>query len=144
MSTLQAGPAPFPDAEQQQELESWCSWSGPTLVIEATGVPASFENAVRMAAPTARIVQVGISTAVAALSIRDVPFKELDIRGSRNSLNLIPAALDVLNRHQDLAQLLITHTFGLGQLDAAFATLLDPGQNVGKILVNMPASNQAP
>ncbi|MGB9034364.1 MAG: alcohol dehydrogenase catalytic domain-containing protein [Paeniglutamicibacter sp.] len=140
VATLKAGSGEFPNPEQQAELESWCPLSGPSLVIEATGVPVSFENAVRLAAPTARIVQVGISTATAALSMRDVHFKELDIRGSRNSLNLIPEALEVLNRHHDLAYKLITHSFDLKQLGQAFETMLDPGQNVGKIVIDMPAS----
>ncbi|MFL4475730.1 alcohol dehydrogenase catalytic domain-containing protein [Paeniglutamicibacter sp. MACA_103] len=143
VATLQAGSGPFPSQEQQQQIDALCPLSGPTLVIEATGVPASFENAVRLAAPTARIVQVGISTHTAALSMRDVPFKELDIRGSRNSLNLIPAALEVLNRHQDLAYQLITHGFELEQLDEAFRTMLDPAQDVGKIVIDMPAGNPA-
>lgn len=143
VATLQAGSGPFPSEGQQLELDSWCQLSGPTLVIEATGVPASFENAVRLAAPTARIVQVGISTGTAALSMREVPFKELDIRGSRNSLNLIPAALEVLNRHQDLAYQLVTHGFEFEQLGEAFETMLDPTQNVGKIVINMPAGSPA-
>lgn len=143
VATLKAGSGEFPNSEQQAELNGWCPLSGPSLVIEATGVPVSFENAVNLAAPTARIVQVGISTATATLSMRDVPFKELDIRGSRNSLNLIPEALEVLNRHHDLAYRLITHSFELTQLGEAFETMLDPGQDVGKIVINMPASNPA-
>ncbi|MDD0856816.1 hypothetical protein NHF46_01330 [Arthrobacter alpinus] len=67
----------------------------------------------------------------------------MDIRGSRNSLNLIPEALEVLNRHHDLAYRLITHSFELTQLGEAFETMLDPGQDVGKIVINMPASNPA-
>ena len=144
VATLQAGSGPFPNIEQQEVLDHWCTLSCPSLVIEATGVPASFENAVRLAAPTARIVQVGISTQTAALSMRDVPFKELDIRGSRNSLNLIPEALAVLDRHHDLAHQLISHSFKLEQLDAAFHTMLDREQNVGKIIIDMPAAKREP
>ncbi|MCW4464737.1 alcohol dehydrogenase catalytic domain-containing protein [Glutamicibacter sp. MNS18] len=140
VATLQAGTNPFPDRRGQALLEESCQMSGPSLVIEATGAAASFENAVRLAAPTARIVQVGISVATASLSMRDIPFKELDIRGSRNSLNLIPEALDVLNRHHELAYRLITHSFGLNQLPQAFETMADRTAQVGKILIDMPAS----
>ncbi|MCC3281476.1 alcohol dehydrogenase catalytic domain-containing protein [Arthrobacter caoxuetaonis] len=143
VGTLLAGSGPFPDAAQRKELESWCRMSGPTLLIEATGAPASFENALSLAAPTARIVQVGISTATAALSMRTVPFKELDILGSRNSVNLIPAALAALNRHQDLAEKLITHTFELAAIQEAFETMLDPAQGAGKIVISMPVREPA-
>lgn len=143
VATIAAGTDPFPDAAGADVLAEHCPLGGPTLVIEATGVPVSFENAVRLAAPTARVVQVGISTAVAALSMREVPFKELDIRGSRNSLNLIPEALEVLNTRQDLAYKLITHSFGVGQLSEAFTTMEDPTAQVGKIIIDMPVANEA-
>lgn len=143
VATLQAGSQGFPDSAQRKVLESWCRMSGPTLLIEATGAPASFENALSLAAPTARIVQVGISTATAALSMRTVPFKELDILGSRNSANLIPAALAALNRHRDLAESLITHTFELAGIQEAFETMLDPARGAGKIVITMPVREPA-
>lgn len=141
-ATITAGTDPFPNNDDADLLAEACPMGGPTLVIEATGVPVSLENAVRLAAPTARIVQVGISTGVAGLSMRHVPFKELDIRGSRNSLNLIPEALEVLNVRQDLANKLITHSFGLAQLDEAFETMGDPAAQVGKIVIDLPVTAQ--
>jgi L-gulonate 5-dehydrogenase len=136
-------PGPFPSPGQRESFEQACLGSGPTLVIEATGVPASFENAVRLAGPTGRIVQVGISARAAALSLRDLPFKELDIRGSRNSLNLIPDALRLLAAHQDQAHDLVTHRFPLADLNAAFHTMSDPTQEVGKIVIDLPAAQPA-
>ena len=120
---------------------AWGAAAGPTLVIEATGVPLSFETAVRLAAPTARIVQVGISARNAALSLREVPFKELEIRGSRNSLNLIPDALEIIARRQDLAARLVTHRFAFDALAEAFETMIDPEQPVGKIVIDLPAAS---
>jgi len=143
VATVTAGPDPFPSVADAQVLAEACPMAGPTLVIEATGVPESLENAVRLAAPTARIVQVGISTASAALSMRDIPFKELDIRGSRNSLNLIPEVLEILNTRHDLAYELITHSFGLHQLNQAFETMEDRSARVGKIIINMPVAHEA-
>ncbi|OAV51145.1 alcohol dehydrogenase catalytic domain-containing protein [Enteractinococcus helveticum] len=139
-ATISAGTDPFPSVEGAKVLAEACPMAGPTLVIEATGVPASLENAVRLAAPTARVVQVGISTASAALSMRDIPFKELDIRGSRNSLNLIPEALEILNKRHDLADALITHTFDFQQLNQAFETMGNRSAQVGKIVIDMPVT----
>jgi L-gulonate 5-dehydrogenase len=143
IATLTAGTDPFPNEQDAKVLAETCPMAGPTLVIEATGVPVSLENAVRLAAPTARVVQVGISTASAALSMRDVPFKELDIRGSRNSLNLIPEALGILNKRRDLAEALITHRFDFQQLNQAFETMEDRSAQVGKIVIAMPAATGA-
>src|SRR5699024_10270432 len=141
VATISAGVDPFPSPEDTKVLAEACQMAGPTLVIEATGVPVSLANAVRLAAPTARVVQVGISDTTAALSLRDSPFKELDIRGSRNSLNLIPEALEMLAKHQDLAAELITHDFEFAQLPKAFETMGDRNDQVGKIVIDLPAAN---
>jgi len=132
--------ATFAPGAKEMPRETWGAAAGPTLIIEATGVPASFETAVRLAAPTARLVQVGISSRNASLSLRDIPFKELDIRGSRNSLNLIPEALEVLARHQEQAAQLVTHRFAFGSLGQAFETMIDPSHAVGKIIIDLPAA----
>jgi L-gulonate 5-dehydrogenase len=130
----------FPDPGQAGELAA-LGWA-PALVIEATGVPASLENAVRVAAPAGRIVQVGISTGTAALPMTDLPFKELDLLGSRNSLNLIPAGLELLARHRQQVQALVTHRFGLEDLQQAFRTMQDRTQKTGKVMIDMPAARR--
>lgn len=130
----------FPDAEQARVLAELTDGSGPSLLIEATGVPASLATAVELAASAGRIVQVGISDRPVTLPLKAIPFKELDILGSRNSLNLIPEALLLLDAHREQANALITHRFDFAELDAAFAALADRSRGVGKALINMPAA----
>ena len=63
--TLLVDPAAsFPDAVQAARLDELTDGYGPILVIEATGVPSSLENAIRLVASAGRIVQVGISARV--------------------------------------------------------------------------------
>jgi L-gulonate 5-dehydrogenase len=139
--TVRIDPAEqFPSAGQSAAIDALTDGNGPILVIEATGVPASFENAVRITASAGRIVQVGISPRSAALSLKDVPFKELDILGSRNSLNLIPDALALLARHQEQARILLTHRFAFENLQEAYELMRSRTGNVGKILIEMPAA----
>jgi L-gulonate 5-dehydrogenase len=133
--------AGFPDAEQGARLDQLTGGYGPMLVIEATGVPSSLENAIRLVASAGRIVQVGISPHSAAVSMKDVPFKELDLMGSRNSLNLIPDGLALLARHPDQARALMTHRFGFGNLQQAYELMSNRTGKVGKILIEMPAAH---
>jgi L-gulonate 5-dehydrogenase len=136
--------ADFP-AEQLAEYIGEQAPDGPDLVIEATGVPSSLTNAIRAVAPAGRVVQVGISTRPTNFPLNLVPFKEVDILGSRNSQGLIPQALELIGRHQETVRSLLTHRFPVEDLDAAFATLSDPSQDVGKILIDMPtAASSAP
>lgn len=110
---------------------------GPQLVIEATGVPSSQLNALNAVAPAGRVVQVGISTRPAVFPMNLLPFKEVDLLGSRNSQGLIPEALALIARYPDTVRGLLTHRFGVRELGAAFKTMQDPSQKVGKILIDM-------
>lgn len=112
-------------------------------MIEATGVPSSLENAIRLVASAGRIVQVGISPRTAAVPMKEIPFKELDLMGSRNSLNLIPDGLALLARHPDQARALMTHRFGFENLQQAYELMRNRTEKVGKILIEMPAAQAA-
>ncbi|WP_417234239.1 alcohol dehydrogenase catalytic domain-containing protein [Arthrobacter sp.] len=134
--TLLIDPAAgFPAAELAAALGADAP-DGPQLVIEATGVPSSQLNAINAVAPAGRVVQVGISKQPSAFPMNLLPFKEIDLLGSRNSQGLIPEALALIDRHQDTVGGLLTHRFGLRELDQAFATMRDRTQRVGKILID--------
>ncbi|GGC97396.1 2-deoxy-scyllo-inosamine dehydrogenase [Tersicoccus solisilvae] len=134
--------APFPTDELDAALPDTAA-DGPQLVLEATGVPASLTNAVTAVAPAGRVVQVGISVRPTAFPLNLLPFKEIDLLGSRNSQGLIPQALELIARHPDTVRGLITHRFGVRELATAFATMHDAGQRVGKILIDMPTGGRS-
>lgn len=128
---------PFPDSDQQSLLDELTQDEGPSLVIEATGVPESLANALQVVCTAGRVVCVGISDRTLQLSMRTLPVKELDLLGSRNSNGLIGESLGFITRHSQLVASLITHRFSLPQIQDAFQTMADPTQNVGKIAVTV-------
>lgn len=139
--TLHIDPAqPFPASALATMIGEEAP-DGPDLVIEATGVPSSLENALRAVAPAGRVVQVGISARPTNFPLNIVPFKEIDLLGSRNSQGLIPQALDLIVDHQNIVRSLLTHRFDVRDLDAAFRLLGDRTQRVGKILIDMTGSS---
>jgi L-gulonate 5-dehydrogenase len=133
----------FPDEHQAPRLASLTDGYGPQLVIEATGVPSSLENAIRLVASAGRIVQVGISPRQASVSMKDIPYKELDLMGSRMSLNLIPDGLALLARHPGRARALMTHRFAFSDLEKAYRLMQGRTEKIGKILIQMPAGGTA-
>ncbi|MGM7671344.1 zinc-binding dehydrogenase [Microbacterium sp. A93] len=138
--TFTVTPGDFPTAAQRAELDELTGGDGPSLVIDATGAPASVATGVDLVATAGRVVCVGISDAELRLTLRTLPVKEIDLLGSRNSQNLIGEALDLLDRHQDIIAPLLTHRFAFEDLDAAFATLVDPAAGVGKIAIDFGTS----
>jgi L-gulonate 5-dehydrogenase len=136
--TFTVTPREFPTPAQRTELDELTSGDGPSLVIDATGAPASVATGVDLVATAGRVVCVGISDTELRLTLRTLPVKEIDLLGSRNSENLIGEALDLLDRHQDTIGQMLTHRFDFHDLDAAFATLVDPAAGVGKIAIDFP------
>ncbi|VXB72203.1 zinc-binding dehydrogenase [Citricoccus sp. K5] len=139
--TFTVTPGDFPTAAQRTELDQLTRGDGPSLVIDATGAPASVATGVDLVATAGRVVCVGISDAELRLTLRTLPVKEIDLLGSRNSQNLIGQALDLLDRHQDSIGRLLTHRFAFEDLDAAFETLVDPTAGVGKIAIDFPSED---
>lgn len=127
----------FPTTGQREQLLKLTGPAGPTVVIEATGAPACVEAAIELIACAGRVVLVGISDRPVQISQRTLPVKELDLLGSRNSLLLQGEALELINRNQDQVRKLITHRFSLPELQAAFQTMADPTELVGKIVISI-------
>lgn len=138
-ATILVDPAgAFPGEAGAATLASLTDGEGPSMVIEATGVPVSLENALRAVAAAGRVVQVGISARPTDFPLNLLAFKEVDVLGSRNSTGLIPESLALISRHPDTVRRLLTHRFPVSELGAAFETMRDRTQRVGKILIDMP------
>jgi len=139
LETLLVDPgAAFPSTEQQQLLDSFTDGDGPSLVIEATGMPDSLLNALHVVANAGRVVTAGISVRAATLPMNLLPTKELDLLGSRNSLDLIDDSLRLIGRHVDTVSSLVTHRFGFEDLSSAFETLRSCDEFVGKVAIDLP------
>lgn len=97
-------------------------------------------SAIRLVAHAGRIVQVGISKHDIPVPIPELTFKELDLLGSRNSLNLMPDGLSLLARHEQVARSLITHRFSVADVNHAYELMRSRREYVGRVLVQLPAA----
>ncbi len=70
----------------QEKLHELTGGEGPDVIIEAVGAPETFLAAVQHVAPAGRVVYVGWSKQPITYDTKNFILKELDIRGSRNSL----------------------------------------------------------
>jgi len=133
----------WPTEGQHREIADWSDGEGPSIVIEATGVPACLEAAVDVVANAGRVVSVGTSVRTASLPMLALAYKELDLLGSRNSLHLIPEALAVISSFPQLTGSLITHRFPLRELTDALRLAASGADGVGKIAIDITA-NETP
>jgi 2-desacetyl-2-hydroxyethyl bacteriochlorophyllide A dehydrogenase len=124
-----------------ERLRAATAGAGPLVIIEAVGLPATFQAAVAAVAFAGRIAAIGYAKEATALETKYIVQKELDILGSRNALAAdFHAVIAMLEAGTCPVERLITREVPLAEAGAALAQWhADPGQ-VTKILVQVGAA----
>lgn len=94
---------------------------GPSLVIDAAGIPALLGEACRIVAPAGRIGILGFSTQPTPIEQRLIVQKELSLYGSRLNRRLLPQVVEWLAQGRLKPAEMITHEFDSADAEAAFA-----------------------
>lgn len=81
-------------------LQNLTNGLGPDVIVEAVGNPATYRLAVEEVAHTGRVVFIGWTDQPVTFDVKPFIHKELDILGSRNSLDEFPAVMAMLTRDQ--------------------------------------------
>src|SRR5207245_9794191 len=84
-------------------------------VFEASGSPAATRLTTAVVAHGGRVVLVGWNPGAVEIDTVTLMRKEVDLLGSRNSLNAFPAVLQLLDDGVVPANSLITHRFEFGE-----------------------------
>jgi alcohol dehydrogenase len=93
---------------------------GADVSIEAVGVPATFELAVKLVRPGGRIANVGVHGAPATLDLEDLWIKDITITTGLVDTYSTPTLLKLVTSGQINANRFITHHFGLDDFDEAY------------------------
>jgi L-gulonate 5-dehydrogenase len=105
------------------------------VVFEATGVAACTRMTTSLVAQAGRIVLIGWNKGPVEIDTVTLMRKEVDLLGSRNSVNAFPAVLQLLAAGVVDVQTMITHRFGLTEAGAALEILDRGAENALKILI---------
>jgi threonine dehydrogenase-like Zn-dependent dehydrogenase len=117
-------------------VADWTDGDGPPVVVDATGAAEAIQTGVEMVALTGRVAVVGMSGAQLGLRIGTFAEKELDLLGVACCGNdEFIAAVDLVERHGDALQQLISHEFPLERAPAAIAFAIDNPATVMKVMV---------
>jgi len=107
-----------------------------SVVFEATGNALCTRMTTTLVAHAGRIVLVGWNKGPVDIDTVTLMRKEIDVLGSRNSVNAFPAVLRLLADGVIDTNSLVTHRFGIRETKSALE-LLDAGQEHAlKILIN--------
>jgi alcohol dehydrogenase len=93
---------------------------GADVSIEAVGLPATFELAVKLVRPGGRIANVGVHGAPVTLHLEDEWMRDLTITTGLVDTSSTPTLMRLLTSGQISAKPFITHHFGLDEWDEAY------------------------
>ena len=93
---------------------------GADVAIEAVGVPASFELAVKLARPGGRIANIGVHGEAAALHLEEQWIRDITTTTGLVDTSSTPTLMRLITTGQIDASRFVTHHFDLDEFDQAY------------------------
>jgi alcohol dehydrogenase len=93
---------------------------GADVCIEAVGIPATFERAVRLARPGGHVANIGVHGGPATLHLEDIWSRNLTITTGLVDTYATPTLLRLVMSDQLDAARFVTHHFSLDQMEEAY------------------------
>ncbi|WNV84839.1 zinc-dependent alcohol dehydrogenase family protein [Umezawaea sp. Da 62-37] len=107
---------------------------GADVVVEAVGVPESFELCTRLVRPGGRVANIGVHGKPATLHLEDLWIRNITITTGLVDTRSTPTLLRMLSTGQLDAGRFLTHRFGLHEMEAAYDVFSKP-QETGALKV---------
>jgi alcohol dehydrogenase len=101
---------------------------GADVAIEAVGVPATFEQAVRLARPGGHIANIGVHGEPATLHLEEQWIRDITITTGLVDTYTTPTLLRLVTSHQLDAAKFVTHHFTLDQFEDAYDVFARAGE----------------
>ncbi|WP_327360626.1 MULTISPECIES: alcohol dehydrogenase catalytic domain-containing protein [unclassified Streptomyces] len=101
---------------------------GADVVMEAVGVPESFEMCTRMVRPGGRVANIGVHGKPATLHLEDLWIKDVTITTGLVDTCSTPMLLRMLTAGRLPTSSLITHRFELGRMEEAYEVFSRAGE----------------
>ena len=108
---------------------------GANIVIDAVGLPQTFELSVNVASVAGNIVLLGFNATPSSIAQMEITKKELTITGSRLQTNQFGKVVELINDKKLTHNGLVTHKFPLSQIKEAFAFVEQNPQLVRKAII---------
>ncbi|MGW4161013.1 alcohol dehydrogenase catalytic domain-containing protein [Streptomyces sp. NPDC004788] len=106
--------------EPEQLVSDLTDGLGADVVMEAVGVPETFEMCTRMVRPGGRVANIGVHGKPATLHLEDLWFKDVTITTGLVDTSSTPMLLRMMAAGRLPAGELVTHRFELGQMEEAY------------------------
>jgi L-gulonate 5-dehydrogenase len=104
-------------------------------VIDAVGIAPLTEQAVDLTCPTGRVAVIGFDAKPAQIPPVKITKKELTLVGSRMNCHQFPKVVEWLNEGKINADLMISRTYPVEEIQKAFEDTIANGKDIVKTLI---------
>ena len=101
---------------------------GADVVIEAVGVPETFELCTKLVRPTGHVANIGVHGKSATLHLEDLWIKDVTITTGLVDAYSTATLLRLVATHQIDASMFVSHHFGLPEMEAAYDVFSRAGE----------------
>ena len=108
---------------------------GASVVIDAVGIATLTEQAVDLTCPTGRVAVIGFDAKPAQIPPVKITKKELTLVGSRMNCHQFPKVVEWLNEGKINADLMISRTYPVEEIQKAFEDTIANGKDIVKTLI---------
>lgn len=116
---------------------------GADVVMEAVGLPATFEQAITLVRPGGHVANIGVHGAAATLHLEDIWAKNLTITTGLVDTNSTPVLIELVASRLIDTTPMITHRFSLDDFESAYDVFGRPGQTGAlKVLLTRASRSQ--
>lgn len=125
----------FTGADEVRDWAGKASDGGAEVVIEAVGVPETFELAAELVRPGGHLANVGVHGAPATLHLETLWDRDITITTGLVDTWSTPRLLTLLAAGRIPLSGLVTHRFGLDEMQDAYDVFSDPGSSSARKVV---------
>ncbi|MFI6674310.1 zinc-dependent alcohol dehydrogenase family protein [Kribbella sp. NPDC050470] len=117
-----------PDENVEETVRELTGGLGAEVAIEAVGIPATFELCARVVRPGGTVANVGVHGAPATLHLEDLWIKNVTITTGLVDTSTTPRLLSMLSAGKLQLPGLITHRFGIDEMQDAYDVFSRPAE----------------
>lgn len=120
-----------------EQVKEMTDGLGAEVVVEAVGVPQTFELCTELVRPGGTVANIGVHGEPATLHLETLWIKSISITTGLVDASSTPTLLKLVAEGQLDATALATHRFNLGEIEEAYSTFSDPAStNALKVVLS--------
>lgn len=120
----------------EEKILSFTNNEGAPVIVDTVCTPSTFEESVKYASPAGRVLVIGLKKDLSNIIMSEITKKELDIIGSRLSINCFDDVTAAFENNTLHPEKLKSSEFNFNDIQKAFDLIKEKPEEVLKVVIN--------